>query len=81
MTRSQTFERPEGGGKGVGKGAQTSEPLYKESPFGSEIGLQSGPDRKCSENPFPHETYFKMRSPSWGSFCGDVRGGTPRPPF
>ena len=56
--------KKEGGGGGSGNGAQTSEPLYKEIPLAQKLGRKAAQ----TENSFPHETYLKMHSASWGPF-------------
>ena len=59
-----SFEPPEGGRAGTWKrGSNVRAPVQRES-VGSEIGPQSGPDKTCSDNSFPHDTYLKMRSVS-----------------
>ena len=63
------FEPPEGGSGGwVGKRGSNCRAAVQRDSIGSEMGLQSGPDRKCSENLLPHETSLQMRSASWGAF-------------
>ena len=48
------------GGGGVGEGAQTSEPLYKDSPLARKLGRQAAQTENVLKILFPIDTYLKV---------------------
>ena len=76
---------PQKEGGGVWKMGSSVRALVQRQSVELKVVRKSGRKGARTESvlniPFPTPTPPKVSRPLWGSFCGNVRGGTPRPPF
>ena len=77
LPRGDRLSPQKEGGRGLGKGAQTSEPLYKESPLARKLGRKAAQTKHVltTLSPTTHTSKCAVCP-----FCGNVRGGYPQTP-